>query len=251
MACGVLVFANIATPWSEDVPGKSFSDWWRSAFGSYDDWPPELPWHGLELQQQHEWVTCRTYRAGSDALRKPLKALSAAGRERVFNEQERGAGGQFKLVLRQVPVEYADDELRFTQDGKKVFGILRLLSGMQPMEVSRDDPYRSRVESMPRQFLESADYDKVRQRLESLLQEALARQDRSMPKHPRLERNRELWNAMALLDESGRDAKPAGVPVQLIAPRPGCQALAGSFLGPVMLWTVAVPVPRGSGSHSG
>jgi lipopolysaccharide biosynthesis glycosyltransferase len=162
VAC-VLVLFNVGKPWSEDTPGLGFETWWQ---GHYSEWHG-LTWTDLQgLQQQQEWVTGWPTRPGINALAKPLGALSLSAREGVSPPP---GGGVVKLVLRQVQCSNPANELKLTADGRKLVGVLQLAQGMGTMEVSRDNLYRSRPDTMASLFPHRPDFEKVSKRLQKAL----------------------------------------------------------------------------------
>ena len=65
---------NVGSPWSEAEPGTKFADWWEQQFL---DKAPNLEMGNSD--QQLEWVTGMSNRAGVNGLMKPLKGLSEEG----------------------------------------------------------------------------------------------------------------------------------------------------------------------------
>ena len=58
---------NVNTPWNKAAECMSFRDWWHGVFN--DDWPTSLDFEATkEWDQQFEWVTGRSCRAGIHSL---------------------------------------------------------------------------------------------------------------------------------------------------------------------------------------
>ena len=74
---GVLVMLNVGKPWSEAEERMLSGTWWQEAFGNVC--PDSLDFDATqEWDQQCEWVTGMSYRAGIDGCLKPRIALNAA-----------------------------------------------------------------------------------------------------------------------------------------------------------------------------
>ena len=147
LTAGVLVLFNVGKPWSEDTPGGSFLTWWRKVFPD-EDLPEGLSSDEVfPLQQQEEWVTALSHRAGIDGLLKPLDAMTPAARAQQQHCQAPGSG-VVKLVLRLVQCRQPGAQLRFTKDGRRICGVLRLAAGMCITPVSRDNIRRNRPDTL-------------------------------------------------------------------------------------------------------
>ena len=78
---------NVGRPWSEAEPGTKFADWWAQQF---HDKAPNLAMGNSD--QQLEWATGMSNRAGVNELMKPLKGLSEAARLQLGGRQPSGGG---------------------------------------------------------------------------------------------------------------------------------------------------------------
>ena len=99
------------------------------------------------LQQQEEWATALSHRAGVDGLLKPLDAITPAARAQQQHSQAPGSG-VVKLVLRLVQCTQPGAQLRFTKDGRRICGVLRLAAGMGITPGSRDNIRRNRPDTL-------------------------------------------------------------------------------------------------------
>ena len=98
----VLAMVNVSTPWSEVDEGTPFASWWENQFGC------ALPMIQLDsLDQQLEWVTAQSCRAGNNGMLKPFSGLTASAQARHGGNQPSGAG-VVRLVMRPVMCEVAD-----------------------------------------------------------------------------------------------------------------------------------------------
>ena len=98
----VLAMVNVSTPWSEVAEGIPFATWWTTQFAC------ALPMIQLDsLDQQLEWVTAQSFRAGNNGRLKPFSGLSASAQASLGGVQPSGAG-VVKLVMRPVMCEVAD-----------------------------------------------------------------------------------------------------------------------------------------------
>ena len=93
---GLLIMINVSTPWSEMEEGTSFPEWWNRQFKGC-----QLPSIVPRLNQQCEWVTAQSSRAGTNGLLKPFSGLDPKLR---IGEQPSGSG-TVKLVVRPVCLE--------------------------------------------------------------------------------------------------------------------------------------------------
>jgi hypothetical protein len=98
----VLAMVNVSTPWSETAEGTSFETWWTTQFGCG---LPMINWRSLD--QQLEWVTAQSCRAGNNGRLKPFTGLSAKAQAELGGVQPSG-GGVVKLVMRPVVCEVTD-----------------------------------------------------------------------------------------------------------------------------------------------
>ena len=98
----VLAMVNVSTPWSEVAEGTPFASWWDQQFEC------ALPMIELDsLDQQLEWVTAQSFRAGNNGRLKPFSGLTAEAQARHGGLQPSGAG-VVRLVMRPVMCEVAD-----------------------------------------------------------------------------------------------------------------------------------------------
>ena len=98
MPAFVCLFA-VGSPWSERPEGETFADWARRAFGE----APVIGKEALDVptgEQQWEFVTSITSRAGGNALLKPLSALAEDIRQAAAAEGK--PAGQSKISLRNI-----------------------------------------------------------------------------------------------------------------------------------------------------
>ena len=65
-----MIMNNVGSPWSEAEPGTKFEDWWAQQFR---DKAPNLEMGNPD--QQLDWVTGTSNRAGVNGLMKPLKGV--------------------------------------------------------------------------------------------------------------------------------------------------------------------------------
>ena len=93
---GLLIMMNVSTPWSEMEVDTPFPAWWNRQFKGC-----QFPSIVLRLNQQHEWVTAQSSRAGVNGLLKPFSGLDPKLR---IGEQPSGSG-TVKLVVRPVCLE--------------------------------------------------------------------------------------------------------------------------------------------------
>ena len=89
-----MLMINVGSPWSEAEPGTTFEDWWEQQF---QDKAPNLEVGNSD--QQLEWVTGMSSRAGDNGLMKPLEGLSEAARLQLSGRHPSG-GSTVKVVLR-------------------------------------------------------------------------------------------------------------------------------------------------------
>ena len=91
-----MLMINVGSPWSEAEPGTTFADWWAQQF---HDKAPILEMGNSD--QQLEWVTGMSNRAGVTGLMMPLKGMSEAAQLQLGGRQPSG-GSTAKVVLRPV-----------------------------------------------------------------------------------------------------------------------------------------------------
>ena len=97
-----MLMINVGSPWSEAEPGTKFEDWWDQQFRNK---APNLEMGNSD--QQLEWATGMSNRAGVNGLMKPLKGLSEAARLQLSGRQ-RSSGNTVKVVLRPVRTNNRD-----------------------------------------------------------------------------------------------------------------------------------------------
>ena len=142
----VLFMINVGSPWSEAEPGTKFADWWEQQF---HDKAPNLEMGNSD--QQLEWVTGMSNRAGVNGLMKPLKGLSEAAQLQLGGRQPSG-GGTVKVVLR--PVRASPDCSTLVQEsevGDKLWMVFPT-TGLHFKTVSRDDLMRNHPINMSEVF---------------------------------------------------------------------------------------------------
>ena len=93
---GLLIMINVSTPWSEMEPGTSFPTWWDKQFRGC-----QLPSIVMRLNQQCEWVTAQSSRAGINGLLKPNSGLIHS----LHTHPQPSASGVVRLVVRPVVLE--------------------------------------------------------------------------------------------------------------------------------------------------
>ena len=98
----VMLMIHVWSPWSEAEPGTKFENWWELHI---HDKSPNLEMGNSD--QQLEWVTGMSHRAGVNGLMKPLKGLSEAARLQLSGRQPSG-GSAVKVVLRPVRASSRD-----------------------------------------------------------------------------------------------------------------------------------------------
>ena len=126
-------------------PGTKFADWWRQQ--CHDKAPPNLEMGNSD--QQLEWVTGMSNRAGVNGLMQPLKGLSEAA-QLQFGRRQPSSGGTVKVVLRPVRTSPYSDCQTFVQEsecGEKLWMVFPA-TGLHFQTVSRDDLMRSHPGSM-------------------------------------------------------------------------------------------------------
>ena len=134
---GLLIMIHVSTPWSEMEDGTPFLPWWKKQFGDC-----RLPDIVLSrLNQQCEWVTGQSSRAGVNGLMKPFSGLERSLR---ILPQPSGSG-TVKLVVRPVCLEDNPSNLGKLEsdDTKKRLWVLIDFEFDRELHVSRKDTLRS------------------------------------------------------------------------------------------------------------
>ena len=208
----VLAMVNVSTPWSEVAEGTPFASWWENQFGC------ALPMIQLDsLDQQLEWVTAQSFRAGNNGRLKPFSGLTAEAQARYGGLQPSGAG-VVRLVMRPVMCEVADhtpSEVNVAPK-ERFWGIFVQRTSQRSQwtfqRVSRDCTERSVAGSLLTVYPEAADaLDALHKTINSI--SVPQDQKRSKQNHDaNYQRQNMLETAVRLLRAcSGRDAVPSTI----------------------------------------
>jgi hypothetical protein len=133
---GLLIMINVSAPWSEMEEGTSFRAWWDRQFKGC-----QLPSIVPRLNQQCEWVTAQSSRAGINGLLKPNSGLDHS----LHTHPQPSGSGMVRLVVR--PVRLQDSPVNLgkveSDDSMRRFFILIDEECDLEIRVSRNDTLRS------------------------------------------------------------------------------------------------------------
>lgn len=171
-----LVMFNVGKPWSEDIEGISWDDWWKKTFGT----------HHIDVgnvtmsEQQFEWVCAISTRPGVDATLKPFSALSEEAKQSYGTQKQPPGSGVVKVILKQffafLPDRAPGDELckpTMITHGDKAFFVFPLNGVLKLKPVSRDCLERSRPDTMHLLFTDADDFKTLVSTAVRLLEEQL------------------------------------------------------------------------------
>ena len=161
----VLVMVNVSKPWSEDDVDMPWDTWWANSMGRQSTLPV-----GTYGQQQDEWVSALSSRAGVVATLKPLGALSDAAR--ALNTTQPHGGGIVKVVLRPIVQQHgcADFPMRAAAEKKSYYGIYPVSYPLRVQPVQRDDRERSHPNTMAALFANDTEFMSIRDEVHAFLE---------------------------------------------------------------------------------